>query len=47
MDFDFDTSPQNDTQNNNSLTNIDDISFSVSLTLDENMNSKNDLTLVN
>ena len=29
-------------QNNNSLTNIDDISFSVSVTLDENMNSKND-----
>ena len=28
-------------QNNNSLTNIDDISFSVSLTSDENMNSKN------
>ena len=28
-------------QNNNSLTNIDDISFSVSLTSDDNMNSKN------
>ena len=28
-------------QNNNSLTNIDDISFSVSLTSEENMNSKN------
>ena len=28
-------------QNNNSLTNIDDISFSVSITSDENMNSKN------
>lgn len=28
-------------QNNNSLTNIDDISFSVSITSDDNMNSKN------
>ena len=30
-------------QNNNSLTNIDDISFSVSLTSEDNMNSKNNL----
>ena len=28
-------------QNNNSLTNIDDISFSVSITSEDNMNSKN------
>ena len=28
-------------QNNNSLTNIDDISFSVSITSEENLNSKN------
>lgn len=34
---------QNVSQQNNSLTNIDDISFSVSATSDEDLNSKNNI----